>query len=46
MGGDVTFKSEFGKGTTFFIKVITTLKVNLQDLYNLEKIEKENNFCD
>jgi len=32
MGGDITVKSIFGKGTTFFIELKTKVKVLKQDL--------------
>jgi chemotaxis protein histidine kinase CheA len=39
MGGDITVKSIFGKGTTFFIELKTKVKVLKQDLIIFEKQE-------
>ena len=40
MGGEITVKSQFGKGTTFSIQVNATSKVSRKDLNKFIKQEK------
>jgi len=37
MGGDITVKSQFGKGTTFYISLKVETKVLKQDLFKYQK---------
>ena len=48
MGGDITVKSQFGKGTSFYISVkvgIKILKEELSKFYKEKKIQDRNDIC-
>ena len=42
MGGDITVKSEFGKGTTFYISLKVETKILKQDLIKFQKKNHKN----
>jgi hypothetical protein len=44
MGGDITVKSEFGKGTTFYISLKVETKILKQDLIKFQK-KKSSKYC-